>query len=169
MKTYKYVGPHDLLELTKTASKGEKIVSPMAVLAWVHDTGQEVDYEHQVIATFIIDLDTNLLIADRHSEHVVCAGGENVLSAGEMTFCIEGTTVKVSDVTNQSTGYCPEPESWPSVNEALVKAGLEGPESFSREFIFRRCATCGLLNIVKEEWFVCAECDENLSKTWNIR
>lgn len=168
MKYYKYVGPNDLLELVKTVSKGEKISSPQDVINWLEGTAQELDYDNQVIATYTIDLDNNLLIADRHSEHVACAGGDNVLSAGEITFSVEGSKVKVAEVTNQSTGYCPKPESWPSVKVALVKAGLDGPNSFSREFIFRKCEKCGLLNIVKEEWFVCVECDEDLSKSWNI-
>ncbi len=168
MKYYKYVGPNDLLELVKTVSKGEKISSPQDVINWLESTAQELDYDNQVITTYTIDLDNNLLIADRHSEHVACAGGGKVLSAGEITFSVEGSKVKVREVTNQSTGYCPEPESWPNVKVALVKAGLDGPNCFSREFIFRKCEKCGLLNIVKEEWFVCVECDEDLSKSWNI-
>ncbi len=167
MKSYKYVGPIDLLELVKTVSKGVKVSSHLDVIHWVKDTDQEIDHDSQVIATYIVDLDNNLLIADRHSEHVVCAGGEDVLSAGEITFSVEGSTVKVIEVTNQSTGYCPEPESWPYVKEALDKAELESPDSFGREFIFRRCEKCGLLNVVKENWFVCVGCDEDLSKLWN--
>ena len=167
MKSYKYVGPIDLLELVKTVSKGVKVSSHLDVIHWVKDTDQEIDHDSQVIATYIVDLDNNLLIADRHSEHVVCAGGEDVLSAGEITFSVEGSTVKVIEVTNQSTGYCPEPESWPYVKEALDKAELESPDSFGREYIFRRCEKCGLLNVVKENWFVCVGCDEDLSKLWN--
>ena len=168
MKSYKYVGPNDLLELVKTVSKGEKILSHQDVINWIKDTDQELDADNQVIATYIVDLDKILLIADRHSEHVVCAGGENVLSAGEITFSVEGSKVTVSEVTNQSTGYYPEPESWPHVKEALDKADLESPDSFGREFVFRRCEKCGLLNVVKENWFVCVKCDEDLSQSWNV-
>jgi hypothetical protein len=168
MKSYKYVGPNDLLELIKTVRKGEKVSSHLDVIKWMKDTDQELDQDNQVIATYIVDLDNILLIADRHSEHVVCAGGENVLSAGEITFSVEGSKVKVTEVTNQSTGYCPEPESWTNVKVALDKAGLESPGSFGNEFIFRRCEKCGLLNVVKENWFVCIGCDEDLSKAWNV-
>ncbi len=169
MKAYKYVGPNDLLELIKTVSKGKKVSTPRDVINWIEEAAQELDYENQVIATYVVNLENDLLIADRHSEHVACAGGENVLSAGEITFSVDEMNVKVTEVTNLSTGYCPEPESWPSVKEALDKAGLKNPGSFGREFIFRRCEKCGLLNIVKDDWFVCVECDADLSKSWNIR
>jgi hypothetical protein len=36
--------------------------------------------------TFVIDLNGELRIAPRRSEHVACAEGHAVLSAGEMTF-----------------------------------------------------------------------------------
>ena len=168
MRTYQYIGPVDLLELVKTVSKGDRISSSQDIMQWIEETNQNLDAENRIIATYIIDLNGNLLIADRHSEHVVCAGGENVLSAGEITFKVKGLEVKVVEVTNQSTGYCPEPESWPSVKAALENASLYAPVSFAREFIFRRCEKCGLLNIVKEEWFVCVKCEENLNKLWNI-
>jgi len=168
MKSYKYVGPSDLLALIKTVSKGEKILSPDDVLEWFNNFDQILDNENPVIATYIIDLNGNLLIAARHSEHVTGAGGENVLSAGEITFNIESKTVIVTEVTNQSTGYCPEPESWQYVSEVLDKAELKHPESFGREFIFRRCNKCNALNVVKEEWYVCLECNEDLIKSWNI-
>jgi hypothetical protein len=42
-----------------------------------------------------------------------------VLSAGEITFSRKGKSLVVSDVTNQSTGYCPEPKSWKAVKASL--------------------------------------------------
>jgi len=55
-----------------------------------------------------------------------------------------------------------------SVKAALDKAKLNGLSDFSRKFIFRKCEKCGLLNIVKEDWYICAACDEALSKAWNF-
>jgi hypothetical protein len=75
------------------------------------------------VATFVIDLNGDLLVADRRSEHVACAGGGPVLSAGEMFFLVEEDRVEVTDVSNQSTGYCPEPSSWPGVAAALDRIG----------------------------------------------
>jgi len=64
-----------------------------------------------LIVTFVIDQSGTLLVADRQSEHVACAGRQPVLSAGEMTFLVSGKVVEMAEVSNQSTGYCPEPES----------------------------------------------------------
>ncbi|MEV4174966.1 hypothetical protein [Nonomuraea sp. NPDC049709] len=36
--------------------------------------------------TFVVDLDGTLRLAARRSEHVACAGGRPVLSAGEIAF-----------------------------------------------------------------------------------
>ncbi len=107
-----------------------------------------------------------LWIADRHSEHVVCAKGGPVMSAGEITFQIKN--LSVSGVTNQSTGFCPEPGSWPNVANALDKIGLVHPDDFTTHFHFRRCNECRSINIVKENWFICSMCDAELSHIWNF-
>ncbi len=66
------------------------------------------DNNSEIIATFVIDTASNLRINDRHSEHIVCANGEMVLSAGEITFeMYKNNVVQISQITNQSTGYCP--------------------------------------------------------------
>jgi hypothetical protein len=167
MKRFKYVGPADLVELVKTIPKGKNINSFLDVLDWVTESEQSLA-NGEVVATYIIDTGCNLLVADRHSEHVACAGGEEVLSAGEITFKIDSGTVSVSEITNQSTGYCPEPSSWKAVNSAIRKMGIIYPSGFCRDFIFRKCENCGAINIVKEEWYVCAECDSDLPKNWNF-
>ncbi len=168
MKTYKYVGPRDLLVLVETMDKGAEISSQEDILKWVKHSEQVSNYDNSVIATYTVNIDKKLFIADRHSEHVLCAGGENVLSAGEITFHVDKDIVEVLEVTNQSTGYCPEPESWPYVKEAIENIGLESPERFSTEFIFRKCNRCKLLNIVKDYYFVCVGCGDNLDNTWNV-
>jgi hypothetical protein len=48
----------------------------------------------------------------RRSEHVVCAGGGLVRAAGELRFELRHGSVVVAEASNQSTGYCPEPQSW---------------------------------------------------------
>jgi hypothetical protein len=121
-----------------------------------------------VPATFVISAESHLLIADRHSEHVQCAGGSEVRSAGEMFFAFDRRSVWVAQVSNQSTGYCPEPESWDSVAAALDRIGLEHPPHFTLECIFRRCEACGERNIVKDNWFFCDVCGNKLPDKWNF-
>jgi hypothetical protein len=134
----------------------------------VRQTDQEVSDERTVTATYIVDEDGWLRIADRSSEHVDCAGRRPVLAAGEITFTITPPGVLVSSVTNQSTGYCPEPESWPAVRTALERAGLVAPPSFSPAFVFRRCPRCGSINIIKDRIFECAVCSAPLPAEWNL-
>lgn len=139
------------------------------VILWVKVTGQEWDRDHSIIATFIIDIEGKLWIADRHSEHVQCAQGSDVLSAGEITFTVEIQGIAVSAITNQSTGYCPEPESWLSVAAALDNAGIPYPPGFTAAFLFRRCEACGMTNIIKEDVFECGVCQSELPTIWNYR
>src|SRR5687768_11921250 len=137
MREYRYVGPNELLALVDKSSGRRFIQNSADVLSWMEQTHQHPDFEGEVTVTFIIDLRGNLWIADRHSEHVVCAAGGPVLSAGEMTFQVAKAKVEVLEVTNQSTGFCPEPASWPSVSNALDKVGLAHPDDFTTYFHFR--------------------------------
>ena len=72
------------------------------------------------------------------------------------------------EVSNQSTGYCPEPESWPAVARALAFLGTDAPPGYTTVFIFRRCTACGQINLVKEDWFYCAVCQAPLPAEWNL-
>jgi hypothetical protein len=115
-----------------------------------------------------VDEAGNLRLADRHSEHVACAGGQRVRSAGEMTLVMVGEVVRVVDVTNQSTGYCPEPTSWPEVERALEGLGVAHPTSFTTSFDFRRCPACSQINLVKDAMLRCDACDAELPAAWNF-
>lgn len=119
------------------------------------------------VLTYTVDPEGRLHVADRHSEHVACAGFRAVLGAGELTV-IEGPRgVEILDVTNQSTGFCPEPESWPAVRDALARAGLVPPTGFGTAFVFPRCVVCGSIHVVKDGWFTCA-CGADLPEVWNL-
>ena len=72
------------------------------------------------------------------------------------------------EVSNQSTGYCPEPESWPAVAAALGRIGVRHPGQFTTEVVFRRCVKCGERNVVKGGWFVCGVCEAELPQQWNF-
>ncbi|MBY8878018.1 hypothetical protein K7862_10295 [Streptomyces sp. PLK6-54] len=118
--------------------------------------------------TFVVGADGVLRLAARRSEHVVCAGGEPVLSAGEMAFTREAGRWAVAEVSNQSTGYCPDGTSWPAVADALRRAGVEAPDGFTHAVVFRRCPACAQLNLVREDDFVCVFCEADLPARWNV-
>ena len=118
--------------------------------------------------TFVVGVDGILRVADRRSEHVACAGGGDVLSAGELTAVRSGSGYSITEVSNQSTGYCPEPESWQAVADALDRAGIAHPGHFTFEAVFRRCTHCGERNLVKDSWFYCAICEGVLPLAWNF-
>ena len=79
-----------------------------------------------------------------------------------------GAGLEVVEVSNQSTGFCPEPESWPAVAAALDGLGIRHPGRFTQEVIFRRCPACGERNVVKDGWFACGACGADLPKDWNL-
>jgi hypothetical protein len=116
--------------------------------------------------TFVIDANGSLRVAPRRSEHVACAGGEDVLSAGELAATRSGA--RVVDISNQSTGYCPEPSSYDVVATALDAAGIAHPGAFTFEAIFRRCPTCSERNLIKDGDFTCAICGGVLPERWNF-
>lgn len=165
---YRYVGPKQIAERAPAAAAGIRVESPEDVRRWIRESRQDIDAAGNVVATFVIDEAGELRIADRRSEHVACAGGKPVRSAGEMTFEVRRSSVSVSWVTNQSTGYCPEPESWPAVEAALARAGIAAPDGFSQAFDFRRCPRCGTINIVKHGVFECGACSASLPEQWNM-
>ena len=146
-KTYQYVGTADLS-------------NPLVFNTTRTPVGTEVDTLASLgrVLTFIVDANGLLWIADSHSKHVSCARGGDVLSAGRITFEIEDRKVTVVRVTNMSTGYCPEPASWPAVAAALDKAGIQHSNGFTHAFLFHRCESCGRINAVKEGDFTCAVC-----------
>jgi hypothetical protein len=82
-----------------------------------------------------------------------------------MFFAIDGGRVGVVEASNQSTGYCPEPESWTAVAAALDRIGVPHPGGFTLEIMFRRCPKCGERNMVKDGWFACGA---ELPKEWNL-
>lgn len=169
MRVYQYVGPAEIREKVRDTLPGLSVRAHADVLAWHRLETPAQDHEGHYIATFVVQTDGMLRIASRHSEHVACAGGQAVLSAGEMYFDIDGEQVSVARVTNQSTGFCPEPESWPIVERALKAAAIPHPGRFEPEFVFRRCPGCGERNVVKEGWFECALCGADLPEEWNFQ
>ena len=162
VKLYTYVGPDDIRRRVSGSARGVRINSREDLKQWISQS----DLSSPLTATFVIDDSGGLLLADRRSEHLACAGGGPVLSAGEITFDL--SDLLVLEITNQSTGFCPEPESWPAVAEALDGIGLDHPNGFTTNIVFRRCTNCGERNIVKDMWYFCEVCGQELPIQWNF-
>ncbi|MEU8033262.1 hypothetical protein AB0C13_32355 [Streptomyces sp. NPDC049099] len=164
-RSYRYVGPEDLRAAARPGDTGTGIRTVGEFVDWA---ATRTRAELAEPFTFVISRDGVLLLAPRRSEHVACAGGEPVLSAGEIGFREDAGRWTAHEVSNQSTGYCPDTDSWPAVAQALERAGLGHPGSFTHEVIFRRCGVCGQHNIVRDGHFVCVFCDADLPEWWNI-
>lgn len=167
MKRYRYVGPGHIIEQVSGQPPGFKISSKRDVLRWISASHQRGE---QIIATYTINLDGHLYLADRHTEHLACAQSLEVLAAGEIFLLIDKNDIEIEEISNLSTGYCPEPESWKAVERALDSASIKRPGKFTIEIIFRRCVQkgCGMRNIVKDDWFECQVCGRELPKRWNF-
>ncbi|MFI6518003.1 hypothetical protein ACIBF1_20775 [Spirillospora sp. NPDC050679] len=162
---YPYVGPHDVLARVRPGHLGQAIASAEDLAAWMAMHSRN---EQQEPFTFVIDLTGVMRLAPRRSEHAACAGGAPVLSAGEITFTRDDRRWTVGEVSNQSTGYCPDLPSWTAVEDALDRAGIEHPGRYTHPIVFRRCPRCRETNIVKDGHFACALCGTALPATWNL-
>jgi len=164
-RSYQYIGPAELKARVRPGDEGQSIHSPDDLARWLSRREPE---ERTEPFSFVVDTDGLLRLAPRRSEHVSCAGGAPVLSAGEMSFHQSSGQWSVTDVSNQSTGYCPDPTSWPAVAAALGRAGIAHPGGFTHEVVFRRCPGCEEINIVREGDFVCVFCESLLPGRWNM-
>ena len=167
IRSYRYIGPQDIVHAVANHPQGHPIQSVADLKDWMKQTQQQSNRWGLVEATFVITEEGVLALADRHSEHVACAGGKPVRSAGEMFFALGKDGWEVQEVSNQSAGYCPEPDSWQAVAAALEHIGLPHPDAFTEACLFRRCPDCRQLNLIKEDVFVCALCGAELPRAWN--
>ncbi len=167
-RIYRYVGSNKIAQAVAGIPPGFLIHHHSDIVTWFNTTNQKIGRGGLITATFIITLEGKLCIADRHSEHVACAAGKPVLSAGELALELVNQNLTVSGVSNHSTGYCPQIESWVAVASALQEAGLNVPNGFDPAFQFRRCPKCNAINIIKENILECAICEAELSEFWNF-
>ncbi|MEV5609786.1 hypothetical protein [Streptomyces sp. NPDC052225] len=156
LRSYRYVGPAELLETVRPGTEGRVVRSGADLVV-----GEEP-------FTYVVDPAGRLRIAPRRSEHVACAGGGPVLAAGEIGFVVTAAGPSVGEVSNQSTGYCPDLPSWAAVAAALDAAGIPRPDGFTHPVVFRRCERCQEHAIVREDDFVCVFCGADLPLHWNI-
>lgn len=162
-REYKYVGPRELIAEADSAIERVEPGSVDELVRWLTSQGSL-----GVVATFIVDTSGRLWLSARGTEHVACARGLPVLGAGEIMFRARGRLVSIVSITNQSTGYCPEPESWYEVRRAIERIGLKAPHGFTHAFEFRRCTNCGMINILKADSPECPVCGTLLPGRWNL-
>ena len=167
---YSYIGPEEHITRISSSSDAERVrvYSGGDVKKWISSTRQQLPSSNSITATYVVDTAGDLWISDRRTEHIFCSGGQSVSAAGEITFDLSGGQVEVVGLSNQSTGFCPEPISWGAVQKALKKASISHPDDFTEIYHFRRCSECAQINIVKNDIFECAVCGSPLSKEWNI-
>jgi hypothetical protein len=161
---YRYVGPAEFHGQPPSAAA--VTLGSIAVLGrWL--AGRERAELNEPF-TFVVTLDGSLRVAPRRSEHVILATGQDVRAAGEMMFTRKAGVPCVLEVTNQSTGYCPDPDCWMAVSGALDRLGAEHPDDFTTKLTFRQCPACGERNVVRDGDFTCALCDSDLPTHWNF-
>lgn len=161
-RLYPYVGPSDIRARARQTPPGTVIDSQKTLTHWMHNSRQVPDRKGLFAVTYVVDEHGQFRVADRGSEHVACAAGQPVRAAGEMFLEKSQDGWEVVEVSNHSTGYCPDPECWPEVARALEALGIPHPGAFTRALIFRECGTCGQWNVVKDGWFVCGMCEADL-------
>ncbi len=138
-REYQYVGPPEILEIARTQPHGTAISSVADLTVWLETKPTEQTPDGNWIATFTLGVDSVLCVAPRRSEHVACAAGGPVLSAGEII--IDGECC-VPEISNQSTGFCPEPESWSALEPVLNHAGIIHPGKFTNAVVFLFVLSC---------------------------
>jgi hypothetical protein len=169
-KFYNYVGSEEIRLGIANYPGGTVIRSLVDLQNWIDNTSdRQTISANLIVATFVVDRNGTLRLAHRHSEHVACAGGESVLSAGEIFISCDREYFEIADITNQSTGYCPELTSWKYVEAALDRIPISHPLYFTTEFTFRCCDRCSQINIVKDNLFICSVCNAILSDEWNFK
>ena len=127
-RRYIYVGPADVREAASASPPGVVIENPASLTAWFERHVEDMTTEGTITATFVVDADGLLRLARAPLGTRGLSSGGPVLSAGEITFSKGGD---VTEITNQSTGFCPEPESWPSVAAVLYRIPLSHPGRFT--------------------------------------
>ena len=158
-RRYQYVGPADVLASVADSPEGWPIRSSADLDTYLTAADPR---DRDEPFTYVIDPGGTLRLAPRRSEHVACAGGGEVLGAGEIAFAGERDGWVVTEVSNQSTGYGPDPTSWSAVAGALDRAGIGRPQGFTAAVIFRRCLDCGERNLVRDDDYICALCGAEL-------
>lgn len=164
MRRFRFVGPAEIGDLPAAVDAAD-VTSAEALGLWLAGQGP---HDRTEPFTYVITIDGNLRLGPRRREHVACARRQDVLGAGEIQFAHTATGWIVTEISNQSTGYCPDLDSWAAVAAALDRIGLGHPDGFTEPVVFRACPTCHAINIVRDGDFACGVCEDVLAREWNL-
>jgi hypothetical protein len=156
---YRYVGP----DAVRTRAMGEPTGAAIRSHADITELARTEHTFSSEGATFVVDEARTLLLAPRRSEHVACASGRPVLAAGELRLALVKDRWTVTECTNQSTGYCPEPSCFAALAMALDALEIARPASWTHAFVIRRCAACTQIQVIKDDVYECAVCGATLA------
>jgi hypothetical protein len=169
MKLYDYVGPASIRAAANFDAPRHAVTDSAGILAWASASLDLSTRDRQMTFTYVVQPPTQLYLADRRSEHVVCARGLPVLAAGEITFERDGPRLSLVETSNLSTGFCPESTSWPCLSAALVEAGFPAIVAYTCPFEFRFCESCQQTCVIKDDFFECPSCFGSLPRDWNYQ
>jgi hypothetical protein len=156
---YRYVGPESVRLRALTEPAG----TPIRTAADVAEFARRERTFASEGASFIVDGAGTLHLAPRRSEHVGCASGRDVLAAGELSMALVRGRWTVTECSNQSTGYCPEPSCFEALAAALDALAIARPAAWTQALLIRRCDSCAQIQVIKEEVFECAVCGHPLA------
>jgi hypothetical protein len=80
-------------------------------------------------------------------------------------FARKAATWSVGEISIQSSGYYPDPDSWHADAVTLDRLGMAHSGGLTHKMVFRHYPACGQLNIVGDGNFACSVCDDTLPRT----
>jgi hypothetical protein len=168
MSLYSFVGPPQIRMSADFETPRHEVKNAAALLQWARQMDGAIKGLRDFVFTYVVLPEQRLFVADRRSEHVACARGDAVLTAGELFVSLVNGRLQVDGASNLSTGYCPEPGSWRALQLALEGTDLGSLEGFEPSFEFRRCEWCEQNCLIKDEVFECPGCNVELPQHWNF-
>ena len=169
MRLYRYIGSDGIRSASSMENERHEVTGLQGLLDYIHNRQPRPKSGCEITFTYVVLPPGRLFLADRRSEHVSCARGGPVLTAGEITFRVIPGGVEVAEATNLSTGYCPESGSWQPLVAALDRSNVPGICGFTHSFEFRFCAACGMTSVIKDDLYECPGCDAPLPPDWNCQ
>src|SRR5262245_66175812 len=82
-RLYDYVGPPEVAASVRGSPAGTPLKSEHDLKAWLAANREDLDSAGTITATFVIDQDGQLRVAQRRTEHIACASGGPVRSRSE--------------------------------------------------------------------------------------